>query len=63
MPFINFLDLEAEVALGTDKDAAQDIIQAMDNADIIMLVQTMCGNIDGFSKWDKVKEAIAACKA
>jgi hypothetical protein len=61
MPFIDLQDLEAEVALGINEDAAQDIIQAMDNADV-ELVQTVCGNMDGFTK-RKVRDARASHEA
>ncbi len=61
MPFINLQDLEAKVALGIVEDAAQDIIKAIDEADVV-LVQTVCGNMDGFTEC-KVKDTRAAHKA
>jgi hypothetical protein len=61
MPFNDLWDLKAEVALAIDEDAAQDIIQAMDNADVA-LIQTMRGNMDGFTERE-VKDTCAAHKA
>jgi hypothetical protein len=61
MPFINLWDLKAEVALGINEDASQDIIQAIDNADIA-IVQTVRSNMNSFTKC-KVNDACAARKS
>jgi hypothetical protein len=60
MPFIDLRDLETDLVLGINKDAALAIIQAMDNADVA-LTQTVHGNMNGLTE-HKFKDAHATRK-
>jgi hypothetical protein len=53
MLFFDLWVLEAEVALGIDEDAAQDIILAMDNADLAAPVAKTNGSIEPCPKTNR----------